>query len=81
VLEKNKKGSITACISSYMAISSWIKKPVVLCLLSLRLLSCFLLSFTCQTKFVFAWKISEASLTAAGLNLEGFDEKTGKPKW
>ena len=40
-----------------------------------------MLSFTCQTKFVFAWKISEASLTVAGLNFDGWDEKTGKPKW
>ena len=46
-----------------------------------RILTCFLLSFTCQTKFVFAWKISEASLTAAGLNFDGWDDVTGKPKW
>lgn len=45
------------------------------------MLSCLVLSFTCQTKFVFAWKISEASLSMAGLNFAGFDEKTGKATW
>ncbi|GAX79182.1 hypothetical protein CEUSTIGMA_g6622.t1 [Chlamydomonas eustigma] len=46
-----------------------------------KAISCFLLSFTCQTKFVFAWKISEASLTLAGLNFNGWDDKTGAPLW
>lgn len=46
-----------------------------------KLLSCYLVSFTCQTKFVFAWKISEASLSVAGLNFKGWDEASGVAKW
>lgn len=47
----------------------------------MRWWTCFVCSFTCQVKFVFAWKISEASLSWAGLNLIGWDDKTGRPKW
>lgn len=34
-----------------------------------------------QLKFSFSWKLSEASLTTAGLNFAGFDDQTGKPVW
>ena len=33
----------------------------------IRILCTFMISFTIQTKFVFAWKLSEASLSLAGL--------------
>ncbi|KAG1668525.1 hypothetical protein FOA52_012119 [Chlamydomonas sp. UWO 241] len=45
-----------------------------------KMLSLFMLSFTCQVKFVFAWKISEASLTLAGLNFAGWDS-AGAGSW
>ena len=47
----------------------------------IRILCTFVISFTTQTKFVFAWKLSEASLSLAGLGFEGWDEKTGLEKW
>uniref|UniRef100_A0A7R9V9L7 Uncharacterized protein n=1 Tax=Chlamydomonas euryale TaxID=1486919 RepID=A0A7R9V9L7_9CHLO len=46
-----------------------------------KVFACHMTSLTSQVKFVFAWKISEASLTVAGLNFDGWDENTGEGKW
>ncbi len=34
-----------------------------------------------QLKYIFAWKLSESSLTLAGLNFSGWDDKSGQPVW
>jgi hypothetical protein len=36
---------------------------------------------TNQLKYVFAWKLSETSLTLAGFNFMGWDDTNGKPVW
>ncbi|KAL6747480.1 membrane bound O-acyl transferase family protein [Haematococcus lacustris] len=47
----------------------------------LRCVVQFAAGVTSQFKYCFAWTLSEASLTAAGLNFSGWDTASGRPLW